>query len=449
MRMMETLMKIRHVLLAFLAVLTLAWSRDAFFLNPIAGDAPWVVRTQAIYLTGVLSMGLMSLVMILATRPAWLEPVLGGMDCIYRLHKWAGILAISLGVAHWLAKLSKGPLKDLIGAAIHKPAKFPALDFLRPVHGLAEDVGEWVIYALIASLVITLWKAFPYKPWRLLHRAMPALYLALVFHTAALTPANWWLQPLGLIMGVLMLGGSAAAVMALRQRIGIRRRHAGRIESVRALPSGITEVECAMDAGWPGHRAGQFAFVTFDAGEGAHPFTIASADQPQARRLRFQIKALGDYTSGLAQRLRAGQPVQVEGPYGRFDHRRGAPRQAWVAGGIGITPFLAWLESLQDHPERAPRTDLHYCIRDAARDPFVERLQVLCAALPRITLHIHDASAGQHLDAETLRRQYAQADGAMDIWFCGPAGLARHLESGLRSLGIEDMPVRREAFEMR
>ncbi|MHA3905117.1 ferredoxin reductase family protein [Castellaniella sp. WN] len=442
-------MKTRHILLAFLGALTLAWSWDAFFLNPIAGDTPWVVRTQAIYLTGVWSMGLMSLVMILATRPAWLEPALGGMDRIYLLHKWAGILAIGLGVAHWLVKLSKGVMKDLIGAAIHKPVKFPALDFLQPGHGLAKDVGEWVIYALIISLVITLWKAFPYKSWRLLHRAMPALYLALVFHTAALTPANWWLQPLGLIMGALMLGGSVAAVMALRQRIGTRRRHPGRIESVRALPSGVTEVECAMDAGWPGHRAGQFAFVTFDTGEGAHPFTIASADQPRERRLRFQIKALGDYTNGLAQRLRPGQPVRVEGPYGRFDHRRGGPRQTWIAGGIGITPFLAWLESLQDHPERAPRADLHYCIRNAAHDPFVERLQTLCAALPGVTLHVHDAGAGQHLDAEALRREHARTGGAMDVWFCGPAGLARSLESGLQSLGLGDVPVRREAFEMR
>ncbi len=446
---MEPLMKTRHLLLAFLGILTLAWSWDAFFLNPIAGDAPWVARTQAIYLTGVWSMGLMSLVMILATRPAWLEPALGGMDRIYRLHKWAGILAIGLGVAHWLIKLSKGVMTGLIGAAIQKPEKFPALDFLQPGHGLAKDVGEWVIYALIASLVVTLWKAFPYKSWRILHRVMPALYLALVFHTAALTPANWWLQPLGLIMGALMLGGSVAAVLALGQRIGTRRRHAGRIESVRALPSGITEVECAMDAGWPGHRAGQFAFVTFDAAEGAHPFTIACADQPGARRLCFQIKALGDYTNGLARHLRPGQPVQVEGPYGRFDHQRGGASQAWVAGGIGITPFLAWLESLQAQPERAPCVQLHYCVRDAAHDPFVERLRRLCAPLPRITLHVHDASAGQHLDAETLRRDHAQAGGTLDVWFCGPAGLAHSLESGLRSLGLGDVSVHREAFEMR
>ncbi|WP_298014116.1 ferric reductase-like transmembrane domain-containing protein [uncultured Castellaniella sp.] len=441
-------MKTRTILLSFLGILALAWAWDAFVLNPMPGDAVWVARKQGIYLTGIWAMGLMSLTMILATRPAWLEPALGGMDRIYRLHKWAGILAISLGVAHWLLELGGGALRALVGAAVDKPPRVAVADFLQSSHGLAKDVGEWVIYALIVSLLISLWKAFPYKSWRILHRVMPLLYLALVFHSAALTPAAWWLQPLGLIMGALMLGGSLSAIPALRQRIGHSRRHAGRIESVRQLEGGVTEVNCAMGGDWPGHRAGQFAFVTFDAGEGAHPYTIASADR--AGRLTFQIKALGDYTRTLARRLHAGQAIQVEGPYGRFDHHRGEDRQAWVAGGIGITPFLAWLESLQGRPDAAPCAQLHYCVRDAARDPFVGRLRALCAALPGITLHVHDAGAGQRLDADILRRESgAQPGEALDVWFCGPAGLARQLEAGLRSLGFKDAPVHREAFEMR
>ncbi|MBV2180001.1 hypothetical protein [Castellaniella sp. MT123] len=63
---------------------------------------------------------------------------------------------------------------------------------------------------------------------------------------------------------------------------------------------------------------------------------------------------------------------------------------------------------------------------------------------------MHDASAGQRLDAEILRRESGvQVGEAMDVWFCGPAGLARQLESGLQSLGLKDVPVHREAFEMR
>lgn len=441
-------MKTRHILFIFLGVLTLGWAWDALVLHPMPGDTIWVVRKQGIYLTGVWAMGLMSLIMVLATRPAWLESALGGMDRVYRLHKWAGVLAISIGIVHWLMEIGGGTLRGLVGAAVDKPPKVAVLDVLEASHGLAKDVGEWVIYALIASLVITLWKTFPYKSWRLLHRVMPLLYLALVFHAVALTPAAWWLQPLGLMLGLLMLAGSLSAIPALRHRIGRKRRYTGTIESVRPLAGGITEVNCVLEAGWPGHRAGQFAFVTLDPREGAHPYTIASAHR--GTHLSFQIKALGDYTRTLAQSLKASQPVTVEGPYGRFEHRHGGAAQAWVAGGIGITPFLAWLESLQHQPDAAPHTQLHYCVRDAARDPFVARLRALCAALPHVTLHVYDASHGQRLDARALQQaSQARADEPLDVWFCGPAGLARQLEDGLARLGLKDATVHREAFEMR
>ncbi|MCL1483080.1 MAG: hypothetical protein MH208_01065 [Marinobacter sp.] len=50
-----------------------------------------------------------------------------------------------------------------------------------------------------------------------------------------------------------------------------------------------------MGKRWPGHRAGQFALVTFDRVEGAHPFSLSCADNATGQ-LSFQIKALGDYT---------------------------------------------------------------------------------------------------------------------------------------------------------
>ena len=443
-------MKTRHFLMLFLAILGLAWAWEALVMHPVAGDALWVARKQAMYLTGIGSMGLMSLVMVLATRPVWLESWLGGMDRVFQLHKWAGILAIGLGVAHWLVKISKGMLIGVFGAIANKPASLPLLEVLQSSKGLAKDVGEWVIYAMILTLLITLWKAFPYKSWRLVHRVMPILYLALVFHAVVLMPAAWWATPLGVLMGLLMVAGSLAAVPALRRRIGRRQCHAGVVESVTRLAAGVTEVRCVMGADWPGHKAGQFAFVQFDPSEGFHPFTIASADQGAQRRLTFLIKGLGDYTTGLAQRVHTGQAVQVQGPYGRFNHARGGRSQIWVAGGIGITPFIAWLEALQNVPERAPQAHLHYCVRNASQDPFVPRLRELCARLPQIHLQIHDAQAGQRLDAGALRTGSPAGDGARpEIWFCGPAGLAKHLENGLRALGKGRVRMHREAFDMR
>lgn len=443
-------MKTKTALIALLGLITLAWAWDALWMHPAGGALPWIIRQHTLYLTGLFAISLMSLVMILSTRPAWLEPMLGGMDQVYRLHKQAGILAIVSGAAHWLVKLSSGPLKVLAGVE-NRPAREAVLAIMQAARPVAKDLGEWTVYLLLAMLLLTLWKRFPYRSWRLVHRLMPILYLILVFHTVALMPLAYWSGPTGVIQALLMLGGSAACALALTGRIGYRRRHTARVHSVREIGDGVTEVVCTMGASWPGHQPGQFAFVTFNASEGAHPFTIASASHNESRQLAFQIKGLGDYTRTLAHTLKPGQAVQIEGPYGHLHYgraRQGAG-QIWVAGGIGVTPFLAWLDAIRQHPATAPRAQLHYCVRDASTDPFVARLQQVCADLPTITLTVHDATRHEHLDARTLRNACRCDGDHIDIWFCGPMGLASSLRQGFRALGCSNVQIRQEAFDMR
>lgn len=433
---------------ALLTLVTLAWGWGLLTGNADpAANAAWLVRQEGLYLTGLWSVALLSLAMVLATRPAWLERPLGGMDRIYRTHKWAGILAISFAAMHWLVEMSDDVIKSVWGRTGRVAVDHPG-GWFEAMRELGEDLGEWAIYALLAMLVLTLWKRFPFKIWRYLHKIMPVLYLMLVVHAAFLAPLEYWREPAGALLAFLLAAGSMASVQSLAGRIGRHRQTSGTVESVRAPGPHITEVTCRLSGDWPGHRAGQFAFVTFDRLEGPHPFTIASADRGD-HRVTFHIKALGDYTRNLAHRLEAGQPMRIEGPYGRFDFRRGRRRatQIWIAGGIGVTPFLAWLESLQTQPGDAPKVDLYYCTRQRTDDPFIERLETLCAQLPSVRLHVH-ANGDAPLTAAMLHARHG--GGALrDIWFCGPRGLADSLRKGLRRLGMSRTRFHQEAFEMR
>lgn len=434
----------RTLLAALIAAVATVWGWD--LLNtvfPATAHPLWIARHEALNLSGFLAIALMSLSMLLATRPAWLEAPLGGMDRVYRTHKWAGILGISFAAVHWLVEMGGDILKSTIGREGRLP-KEKYSGFLEVLRDLAKDMGEWAIYALLLMLAITLWKRFPYRPWRFLHRAMPVLYLAVAFHAVLLVPRDYWLQPAGALLAALVAAGVFGAVSSLSGGIGRARAAGGEVLAVEQAAADITTVRCRLDRSWRGHRPGQFAFVTFDAGEGAHPFTIASADHGDGV-VAFEIKALGDYTRSLGASLHVGQPVQVEGPYGCFDIERCDPqaRQVWIAGGIGVTPFLAWLESLQADPARAPSAELHYCTRDRERDAFVPRLEVLCSSLPGIRLHVHGARQGDALQAAAL----GDAKNA-EFWFCGPTGLAEALRAGLTRMGRRPR-FHQEAFEMR
>lgn len=439
----------KTLLAGLISLVTLAWAWDVLVAGGASGgSAPWVMRQESLYLSGLLSITLMSLAMLLAARPAWLEGPLGGLDRMYRTHKWAGILAVTFAAMHWLIEMSDDILKALFGREGRLP-KANDTGLLEILRDLAEDMGEWAIYAVLAMLALTLWKRFPYRPWRFLHQAMPVLYLMLAFHALLLAPADYWAQPVGWLLALLLGGGVYGSVHSLAGRIGRSRRVQGKIVSVERPAADIVAVRCQLDQGWRGHRPGQFAFITFDRSEGPHPFTIASADRGD-RTISFQIKALGDYTRGLADQLQPGQAVSVEGPYGRFDIARRNPRaqQIWVAGGIGVTPFIAWLESLQDNPGQAPAADLHYCTRDRDADPFIARLESLCASLPSVHLQVHGSRQGEVLTAAGMLAAKDRSRHT-EVWFCGPQGLAEKLRKGLHATWPGNLRFHQEAFEMR
>ena len=77
---------------AFMAVLTILW----LVADPILWTAYefYAFRTSLINYTGVIGIGAMSAAMITALRPVSIEPFLGGLDRIYRLHKWLGITGL-------------------------------------------------------------------------------------------------------------------------------------------------------------------------------------------------------------------------------------------------------------------------------------------------------------------------------------------------------------------
>ena len=232
--------------------------------------------------TGTLAMGVMSVAMVLATRPALFEPWLGGLDKMYRLHKWLGISALILAIAHWLWIEVPKWLID-IGWFV-RPARVPDVvstnPLLRQLHALrdaAEGVGEWAFYILVLLIALALLQRFPYRRFFQTHRLLPLVYLVLVFHAVVLTKDSSWTQPVGAVMALLMAVGTVAALMVLFGAVGRGRQAVAVVDKVtmHAGPD-VLEVGVRLRSRWLGHEAGQFAFLRFDAREGAHPFSILS-----------------------------------------------------------------------------------------------------------------------------------------------------------------------------
>lgn len=315
------------------------------------------IRNLFLPYSGVIGIGVMSVAMILAVRPVWLEPWLGGLDKSYRLHKWLGIAGLVAAVAHWVAvnapkwAVTLGLMTAPERGA--RPEGAEAVDivtiesFLNGLRGTAEGLGEKAFYVAVLLIALALIKRFPYRWFAKTHLFIAVAYLVLVFHSVVLMEFAAWTQPLGIVMGLLLLAGTVSAGIVLTRQVGKRRKITGTVEAQHSFPDmNVTETTIRLEDGWAGHKSGQFAFVTFDKKEGAHPFTIASAWDASDPRIMFITKGLGDYTDLLPEQITVGGKAVVEGPYGGFTFDDTAPRQIWIGGGIGITPFIARMKQL-------------------------------------------------------------------------------------------------------
>ncbi|MDD2699831.1 MAG: ferric reductase-like transmembrane domain-containing protein [Sideroxydans sp.] len=437
-------------LLAVLLLLTGLWlAADTLAPAPFTYFS---FRAVFMQYSGVIGIGVMSVAMLLALRPKWLEPHLDGLDKIYRLHKWLGITALVVAIIHWWwAQGSKWMVGwGWLERPVRKPVSGETLGviegWLRGQRGVAESVGEWAFYAVVVLIVLALVKRFPYHWFVKTHKWIAAVYLALAYHSAVLTKVEYWTQPVGWLLAVLLLGGSVAALQTLTGRIGAGRKVSGTIDGLTDYPAlRVLETAVVLEDGWRGHAAGQFAFVTSDRSEGAHPYTIASAWHPADRRLVFITKALGDHTSRLRERLKIGMPVTVEGPYGCFDFEDAQPHQIWVGAGIGITPFIARLKQ-RAATQDAKTVDLFH--------PTAEFDQ---AAIDRLTADVEAAGVRLHLlvdnkdgrlNGERIRAAVPEWRSA-SIWFCGPPGFGQTLRKDFLAHGLPPEHFHQELFQMR
>ncbi len=418
----------------------------------------FALRGAMVQLSGIAAIGCMSVAMMLALRPRWPERWLGGLDKIYRLHKWLGIAALVIAIVHWL--WSEGPKWAVGWGVLERPARRarPAIEnsveaFLATLRGPAEGLGEWAFYATVILVALALIQYFPYRLFYKTHRLLAVVYLVLVFHAVVLIKFSYWASPVGWVMAMLLAGGTWAAVIVLLRRVGTGRQVEGAITSLQYYP-GVRALESEIEVphGWPGHKPGQFAFATSDASEGAHPYTIASSWHAENPRITFITKELGDHTSHLREKLRVGQKVTIEGPYGCFTFDDDCPHQIWIGGGIGITPFVARMKHLAmqkgapDRPE-ARTVDLFHTTADVDEEAFGKLAADARSA--DVRLHVLVDSRDGRLTGERVREAVTQWRDA-SIWFCGPTGFGEALK---RDFAAHGFPVQdrfhQEFFAMR
>ncbi|MEU8465712.1 molybdopterin-dependent oxidoreductase [Streptomyces sp. NPDC029003] len=217
----------------------------------------------------------------------------------------------------------------------------------------------------------------------------------------------------------------------------------------------------------PDHRPGQH--VTVRAGSpdgspqdaaGARSYSLTGpAVEPGRTGYRFAVRHVpgGSFSTLVHERLRVGDRLHLGTPSGVFAVPTHTDRPVvLLAGGIGVTPFLGYLETLARTGGTVPEVVLHHGNANSADHPFRERLRELAARIPalRVIDHYTDP-AGQDLAGRDHDRTGRITAADIDVglierrarfYLCGPEPMLRSLTDGLGERGVPRFEIFSEKF---
>lgn len=395
---------------------------------------------------GLLAFGILTLQFFLASRLPWIERPFG-LDRVIRFHRSMGVVAATLLIAHPVLMTLSGEPELL--AKLLVPWQI--------------QVARVAVLMLFATVFISLRRTalrIPYERWRTWHNVAALSVLASAF-THSFFVEGGIHTTLGRIFWIALVA-LAFSAWGYRQFGEWHQHQAGRYIVAGVIPEAnqtsslILQPEGGRNI--PPRLPGQFAFIRLLRGHGAgeeHPFTIASS--PQQDELVFTIRKAGDFSGDIHQ-IAPGTPVRVNGPYGRFSAELYPEDRelVFIAGGVGITPFLSMLRNMRDSDNWRPVTLLHACRTEddlLMRDELAEMQRKAPESLRIVHLLSKPSDAWQgacgHIDRDFIQKHVPEAvKEGTGFYICGPPGFMRAVESALRALDVPRHRRRTEKFSL-
>ncbi|MEW7008608.1 ferric reductase-like transmembrane domain-containing protein [Lentilitoribacter sp. EG35] len=388
-------------------------------------------RTTGTTMLGGIAFLLMTTSMILSTRARFLEDLFGGLDRMYQVHKVTGTMSLIFVLIHFFGV----------------PKELPAgVDEIANALVPSAPMGMIALIVLVLSLAITLNRKISYSRWRPMHKLMGLVYFLVIGHFMT-APAIFYerFSTSGILIFIAAIIGAGSFLYSV---FGMNRKTAlpYKLAAINAHERAKELVLAPMGAKMS-FTPGQFAFVEV-AGKDwnePHPFTISSA--PDEDNLRFTIKVLGDWTRKVREELEAGGEVKVRGPYGRFDMSKGGNKQIWLAGGIGITPFLSTIRNMKDDDER----DIHlvYATREEKEALFLDELLDHAKRLKGLKIIPLFSDEGNFARVDIMEEKLPDALPGYDYFLCGPKAMTGPISKDLKAKGVSHKQIHMEAFEFR
>lgn len=431
------------ILLALL-VIAGAWTIPFVFESPSIrykfGMDKLLLRSGKIL--GVTAAALVFFQVLLVSRLKFLDRIFS-LNRIYAFHRINGIVIASLALSH-----------PILVIAAENFTFFPFEKRYWP-----EFLGVGVLTFILVIVTTANWRlffGFAYDRWLRFHRlGTLSIIVLMIIHILFVSETFKSGFPRALVFT------ASGITLLLILRIWWRRFFPGRrrflVANVEPAGKDAYSVDVRpYDARGLDFIPGQFAFITpvsADVPKEEHPFTIASAPS-RSEALQFVIRSIGDWT-GKINRLKSGESVVIDGPYGLFSHMSVPEKEpvVMIAGGIGVTPMLSMIRYMADVDDKR-QILLIWSNKTTEHIVFPEEFKKLEHRLQNFQLiHVitrdrEDDHEKGRLDQRKLERLLKEWSRKSTVFICGPVGMMKEMSRALTKIGFSSARVYKEEFKL-
>lgn len=292
------------------------------------GDFQALKITDVFYLTGKLAglTGFLCLAfLIFSGDTARFFDRFFGLDKIIKFQRKFSLLTLFFILPH--------PLFFILSSQAILPYLIP--DF--KVLPLALGIISFYIFIIIL-IAAKLYKRISYNIWQYFHILTYLLFFFVLYHALnrGSDSANQSIRLIYLILFLSIISG-----VIYRTGYKLKQRRVGKfyVQEVKSETSDTFSLILKPEKPFS-FKAGQFCFLRLNKDKlyARHPFTVSSA--PEEYELKFTAKLTGRFTKALSE-LKIGEEVIIDGPYGIFNIEDDSKDLIFMAGGVGITPFMS------------------------------------------------------------------------------------------------------------
>jgi len=442
-------MKKKGFILILFYVLLIALPSIIFLKESISDGSDLVYSLSGVF--GITSFVLLSFELLLVSRNKLLDKYFG-LDKIYRFHMYIAVVALIFAYIHKLLK--ETIYRDSFQTSLGDDALI-----------IFEAIAVFSIIFMINKLFFKFQPAdylrnffnkkikLKYEMKVLIHNIMIIGLIVLIVHILL----AFSVKSNSLLMFVLLIYSIVPFALYFNRKIinvYFKKKHKYLVSDIVHEADNILTIKFKpMQGEVFNYDPGQFLYLRINNSEvpgDEHPFTISSSPS-QKNYIAITAKQLGDFTKRLDS-VKIGDTAQIGGAYGTFSYlsKEKNDKICFIAGGIGITPFLSMIRHMSVVDKNKDVT-LLWGARNISEIICKDELIQLGSNLRSFNfipvLSDDKSYSGEQgfIDQNKIEK-YIDSLVDYDFYICGPPIMLEIQIKNLKSLGVPNKNIHFERF---